>query len=130
MKIMNVTPDNTGYTDRSTSQWQGLVPFMQRQESTQAHISERTVKLSTEEVYRWLYLAHMKKTPMIVQADVGDERDDQHHTLTCMVEGYNTGAISLRLKDERLVTYRLDQIQHIEKMDLLEWYDNRTTKTP
>lgn len=131
MEVTKFSPQGTRYEDNEMTKWQGVI--LPKEINAMKHmkllnrIAEREgkVELSEEEVSRWLYLFYIKKAPIRVWTNVTNRNENYHKEMECVVEGLSVNGLCLKLKDGRQRRCRLEQIQHIEEMDPLEWYDKR-----
>lgn len=126
-KLIRLTPDELGYKDRGKMKWQGLMlsdhldalRIMDKEDNALPLEPKRM--MSEIEISKILQQSYINKQPITLQANVVNN-NNYYPDLQCIVLGSQDNKIYLQLKDGRITTCQINQIRHVEFMNINEWY--------
>lgn len=130
LPIIRVSPDQLGYKDRGVMKWLGMMlsdhsEALKKEKRANNFIEPKQKEgLSMSEIGKLLYQAYVTHLPIRIQANVL-RNGNYYPDLECKITGYVEDKIYFLLKDGRSVYCTLEQVRHVEIMDILEWHDKK-----
>ena len=126
--VIKFTPDEMGYKDRGKKKWQGLMLSDHTERLKIMYEKEKSAEpepkeiMTIEEITTLLSYAYTAEAPITLQANMLNN-GLYYPDIECLVLGYDTEYIILKLKDSRTIKIDMHEIRNIQLLNPVEWYE-------
>lgn len=125
-KTIRLNPDQMAYQDRGKMKWQGLILSDHSESIKKRSLAQQKeeilpkARLSLIEIGEKLSFAHQNNLPILIQMNTL-KNDGYLQEYNCLVAGNNENEIYFLLKNNQQIKTSLDNIRHLELLDLMIW---------